>query len=116
MFPASLTSCLLLQRCCVSGTTDPPPLPCLLPQRTALCFADQFNGAQSNSYLVLTQTAGAQVVVTGVAVGSLVTGAALPLLLKQGGDVSCSLATVETLAADGAFDLSQVGAGRRGGG
>ncbi|KAF0297137.1 hypothetical protein FJT64_005426 [Amphibalanus amphitrite] len=99
---------LLLSLKGTTTTTTTTTTASTVDKRTALCFADQFNGAQANPYLVLTQTDGEAVVVRGVGVGALVTGAAaLPLLLKQGGDVSCSLATVETLAADGAFDLSQ---------
>ena len=78
------------------------------PQRTAICFPSQFNGAQANSYLVLTQTAGSQVIIRGVAVGNLITDGAVPLLLKPGGDVSCSQGTLQTLTTGGTFDLSQV--------
>ena len=97
----------------MSGAFTDAPAPPACPQRTAICFADQFNGAQANQYLVLTQTEGERVVVQGVGVGTLVTGAALPLELKQGGDVACALGTVATLAATGMFDLSQVSQGRQ---
>ena len=74
----------------------------------AICYTSQFNSAQANQYFVLTQRDGEPVRLQGNAFGDLVTDTTTPLFLKPGGDESCSMDSVATIASSGTFDLSEV--------
>ena len=81
----------------------------------AICYTAQFNSAQANQYFVLTQRDGEPVRLQGNAFGDLVTDTDTPLFLKPGGDENCAMDSLETLAASGTFDLSEVRGEGRGG-